>query len=132
GADLRVRAAGEREAGDVLLVRREVVARVVAALARRLAGGQQLVPGALGEAVGAGRLEQLARGAQVLAGIRPPALAAQPLAVQQVRAGELQAQARAPEALDRVAVVALGVTEQRPHTRFDAPQPVGARRERAV
>ena len=86
------------------LLRRELVARVVAALAHLLAGGQQLVPGALGEAVRAHRQERLARDAQLLARVDPPALAAQPLAVEQARAGELHAHAGAAEALDRLAV----------------------------
>ena len=72
------------------LLRRELVARVVAALAHLLARGQQLVPGALGEAVRAHRQQRLARDAQLLARVDPPALAAQPLAVEQARAGELE------------------------------------------
>src|SRR3954454_24922514 len=38
GADLRVGPAGEREPRDVLLLRRELIARVVRALADRLTG----------------------------------------------------------------------------------------------
>src|SRR3954447_11664272 len=57
GADLRVRPPVAREPGDVLLLRGELVARVVAALAHLLAGGQQLVAGTFGEPRGAHRQE---------------------------------------------------------------------------
>src|SRR3954469_1073115 len=66
GADLRVRASFARQASDLLLLRRELVARVVAALAHPFACGQQLVPGALGESVGAHRQERFAGDAQLL------------------------------------------------------------------
>src|SRR5262249_2185049 len=75
GTDLRVRAAGDREPRDVLLLRREVVARVVGALADRLAGREQLVTRPLGEAVRAHRDELLVRGAQLLARVRAAARA---------------------------------------------------------
>jgi len=52
GADLRVRPPVARQPCDVLLLRRELVARVVPPLAHLLAGGQQLVPGPLGESLG--------------------------------------------------------------------------------
>ncbi len=55
----------------------------------RLAGGQQLARGAVGEGLGAHRGEQLVRGAELLPRVDPPALAAQPLAVEQVGAGEV-------------------------------------------
>src|SRR3954451_16060241 len=48
-ADLGVRAPVAREPRDLLLLRRQLVARVVAALAHLLPRRQQLVPGALGE-----------------------------------------------------------------------------------
>ena len=54
-ADLGVRAAVAGEPGDLRLLRRERVARLGGALARRLAGGQQLAAGALGERLGADR-----------------------------------------------------------------------------
>ena len=52
--------------------------------------------------------EHLVRGAQLLAGVDAAVLAAQPLAVEQVRAGERDADAGAAEPLDRLAVEPLG------------------------
>src|SRR5829696_2612739 len=92
GADLRVRPSVAREPRDVLLLRGELVARVVAPLAHLLAGGQELVPGALGESLRPHREEHLAGDAQLLARIDAPALAAQPLPVEQAPACELHAQ----------------------------------------
>jgi hypothetical protein len=46
--------------------------------------------------------------AQLLARVDAPALAAQPLAVEQMGAGELDADAGTPEARDRLAVEVLG------------------------
>src|SRR5262245_50799452 len=93
GTDLRVRAAGDREARNVLLVRREVVAGVVATLADRRAGREQLVARAFGETMRADRAEHLMRDPQLLARVRSAAFAAQPLAVEQMAAGELHAYA---------------------------------------
>ena len=67
--------------------------------------------------------------AQLLARVDPAALAAQPLAVEQVGAGELEAHAGAAKPLDRLAVEALGglaVAEQRARAGLDAQRPVGA------
>ena len=81
-------------------------------------------------AVGADRQQLLAGDAQLLARVDPPALAAQPLAVEQMRAGELHAQARAPEALDRLAVAALGgvpLAGERADAGLDPQRPVAGR-----
>src|SRR4051812_42501212 len=107
GADLRIRPAGERQPRDVLLLRCELIAGVVSALADRLTGREQLVSRALGKPFSADRLEHVMRAAQLLARVGAAALAAQPLSVQQTPARELQAQARPSEALDRLAVLAL-------------------------
>src|SRR5688500_17933626 len=108
GADLRVRASFARQAGDLLLLRCQLVPGVVAPLAHLLARRAKLVPGALGEPLGAQRQERVAGDAELLARIDAPALAAQPFPVEQARAGDLHAHARAREALDRFAVQALG------------------------
>ena len=78
-----------RQARDLRLLGGEHVARLRAASAHRLAGGQQLAPGALGERLGPDLAEHLVGGAQLLARVDAPVLAAQPLAVHQVRAGEV-------------------------------------------
>ena len=120
GGDLRIGVAVAREPGDVRLLRRELVARVVAALAHLLPGGRSSRRARSAKAVRAHRGEQLARGAQLLARVDAPALAAQPLAVQQARAGELGREPRAAEALDGLAVEALGgvaVAQQRAQAR---------------
>ena len=76
------------------------------ALAGGLAGGQQLAPGALGERLDAHRVQHVVGGAQLLARVDAAALAAQPLAVEQMAAGELDADAGTAEARDRLAVEA--------------------------
>ena len=72
GADLRVRSAVAGEPGDVLLLRRELVACLVEALAHLGAGGQQLVPGALGERVGAHGDERVVCAPQLFARVDAP------------------------------------------------------------
>src|SRR3954452_20636785 len=81
------------EPRDLRLSCGELVQRFDAALASGLPAGPQLPRGALRERVHAHRREHLVRGAQLLAGIRAPPLAAQPFAVDEVAAGELRADA---------------------------------------
>ena len=88
-ADLRVRQPVAGESRDQLLLRRELVTSRVLSLADRPAGGQQLAAGALGERLHADGVESVVRGAQLFARVDAPALAAQPLAVEQLRPGEL-------------------------------------------
>ena len=74
-----------------------------------LAGGQQLAAGPFGERLHADRGEHVVRGAQLRPGFGPSALAAQPLAVEQVRAGEFGPEAGAAQPVDRLAIPAVGV-----------------------
>src|SRR6516225_8564408 len=83
GADLRVRQAVAGEPGNLLLLRGELLDRAGAALARLLTRRQQLAAGAFGERLHPDRGEQVIGGAQLLARVQAPALAAQPLPVQQ-------------------------------------------------
>src|SRR2546423_13121768 len=65
--------------------------------------------------------------AQLLARIEPPALPAQPFAVQEVSAGEVHPDASPGEPLDRLAIEPLGglaIAEERPRARLDAQRPV--------
>src|SRR5258708_7488180 len=97
------------------------------ALADGLAGGQQLAAGPLGERLHADRGEHLVRCAQLRPRLGPAALAAQPLAVEQVRAGKLKTNAGAAQLADRLAIPGLGVlavAEQRPAARVDPRPPV--------
>ena len=64
------------------LLRRQVVERLDGALAHRLAGGQQLAAGALGERLHAHLGEHRVRDAQLLAGVDAAVLAPQPFAVE--------------------------------------------------
>ena len=82
--------------------------------------------GALGERLHADRGEQVVGGAQLRARVDAAILAAQPLAVEQVRAGELGTQPRAAEPLDRLAIEPLGglaLAQQRARARRDARAP---------
>ena len=129
--DLGVRPAVGRQPRDLRLLGRQLVAGLDAALADRLAGGHQLAPRALGESLHAHGRVALVRGAQLLARLAPPALPAQPLAVQEVRARERDPDAGAAEPLDRLAVEALGLfalAHERPRARLHAERPVGPAR----
>ena len=80
----------------------EVVEGVRAALADRLAGGEQLVPSPLSEGFEAHPVQLLVCGPELFAGIDATAFAPQPLAVLEVGAGELDAEVRPAEVLDRL------------------------------
>ena len=86
-------ALGEHER-DLELARRQLVERARVALARRLAGGEQLGPGALRPRRRAELVEGVDGAAQLLARLHAPARAPQPLAVAQARAGLLEAVGR--------------------------------------
>jgi len=83
---------------------RQAVAGVGRALAHGLARRDQLTAGALGEGVGADRAEHVMGDAQLLAGVDAAMLSPQPLAVDETRARELDADAGPREPLDRLAV----------------------------
>src|SRR5262249_61311519 len=92
------------------------------------AGRAQLDPRPVGEGPSTDQIEELERAAKLLAGVMPAPLAAQPLAVQQPGAGEIQAQPRAAEAVDGLAVEVLGrlaIADECPRTGLDAQRPVG-------
>src|SRR3954471_2751816 len=130
GADLGVGVAVAGQACDLDLLGRQHVAGLGGDTARRLAGGQQLAAGARGELVGAHAVEALVGGAQLLAGVGAAVLAAQPFAVEELAAGELDRGAAAFEPLDRLLVAGLIVAHQSPAARFDAERPLGAARLR--
>ena len=68
------------------------------------------------------------RRAQLLAGVQPPALAPQPLAVEQMAPGELGAHSRSTEPLDRITVELVGglaFAQERPRAQLDPKHPVG-------
>jgi hypothetical protein len=84
GGDLPVGHALGGQPGDLRLLRGQRVHGPHGALAGVLAGGAQLGPGPLGERLHAHRVEHLPRGAELLPGVSPTPLPAQPLPVQQV------------------------------------------------
>ena len=110
-ADLRVRQPVTGQFGDVSLLGRQLATGLDTALAGGLPGGPQLTPGPLGERLHAHRLQHLVGGAQLLAGVAPATLPAQPLPVEQVGTGELSP--GTAEAVDRLAVQALGLRSVR-------------------
>ena len=103
--------------------------RLVGALRDGLAGGQQLAAGALGERLGADVAERVVGSAQVLARVHAAVLTTQPLAVHELRSGELSADPGAGEPLDRLAVERLrgvAIAQEGPRARLDAERPVRA------
>src|SRR5688572_22404998 len=95
--DLGVGEAVAGEPGDLRLLRCEHIAGFGGPLAHRLAGGQPLPAGALGERLHVHGSEHLVSGVQLLASSFAEAGAAKPLAVEQVRAGKLRALSRAAQ-----------------------------------
>jgi hypothetical protein len=71
------------------------------ALARPLARREKLAAGALSKRLHGDRVEHLVGGAQLRARVHAPALAAQPLAVEQMPAGELRSKRCTAQAIDR-------------------------------
>jgi hypothetical protein len=88
GADLGVRPSVMGKPCDLLLLRRDLVARVISALAHGLARGRQLASGAIGASLATHRGEHGVRVAQLLARLHPTVLAPQPFAVAQPAAVE--------------------------------------------
>ena len=75
--------------GDLRLLGGEVVARLDSPPAHGLAGRGQLAAGALGERLRADAAERLVRPAELPARVDAPLLAPQPLAVEQLRARDV-------------------------------------------
>src|SRR5690349_20800571 len=128
-ADLRIGHAVAGEPGDLLLLRGELVACLGAALADLLAGREELAACAFGEGLHADDGEHLVGRAELFAGVDPAALAAKPLAVEEVGTRGLRAERRAAQAIDGLAVEILGdgaVAQQRSGARLDSERPLGA------
>src|SRR5262245_59272215 len=82
-ADLRVCVARGGETGDLGLLRSQVAARLVNALADRLAGGHQFAPCSIREGGGTEPSELLVGLAELIAGIDTTGLTTKPFAVEQ-------------------------------------------------
>jgi hypothetical protein len=108
GGDLLVGGTVGREAGDLCFLGGQVVARLDGPFARMFAGCFELDPGAFGERFHAELREQFVGGAELLARVAPAALAAQPFAVEEIGARELDPYAGPLEPLDRLAIERLG------------------------
>jgi hypothetical protein len=109
--------------------RGQVVARLDGPFAGVLRGPLEFRPGTFGECLHAELREQFVGGAQLLARVEPPALAAEPFAVQKVGAGELYADAGPLKPFDCLVIEALGrfpLGQQRLGAGLDAERPVGA------
>src|ERR1700685_1209193 len=107
GGDLRVGGAVAGQAGDERFLRGQDIGRLGSLLPGLPAGRPQLDAGPFGTRRGADRVEDLLRAAELIAGVAPAPLAAQPLAVDQAGAGEINPQAGTAEAVDRLAVEVL-------------------------
>ena len=112
----------------MLLLRGELAVGVDLAFADLLARGQQFAPRSLGEGVGTDFGEQVVGGVQLVAGVEPPVLATEPLAVEQAGPGTLGPQRCSAQPLDRLGVALLGLlafANQRSRARLQALRPVG-------
>src|SRR5580693_81479 len=126
--DLRVGGPLAGHPGDQRLLRGQDVGCPGGAFERLRAGRPQLDARPFGERRGADRVEDLVRAAELIAGVTPAPLAAQPLAVEQVGAPQFHPQASAAEAVDCLAVEVLGgcaVADQGSRAGLGAKRPVG-------
>jgi hypothetical protein len=96
--DLRVGGAFTGEGGDQRFRRGEGIWRLDDVLSIVTAGRPQLDARPFGKRGGTDRVEDLVRAAELLAGVASAALTAQPFAVPEMGAGEIQSQAGAAEA----------------------------------
>ncbi len=108
GADLRIGQPIAGEPRDLPLLGGQIVACVDRPLAHLLARRLELLTCALGERLHPNRGQHLVGRAQLLARVDPAILAAQPLAIEKVRAGELWTEPGAPQPLDRLAIQIVG------------------------
>jgi hypothetical protein len=108
GADLGVGQAVAGQPGYLGLLGGQLIGGLDGALAGGLAGSRQLAAGPLAERLDAHRRQHVAGGAQLLARVGAAALAAQPLAVEQVSARELATDAGTAQPADRLAVETVG------------------------
>ena len=109
----------------------QIIARLHGPLAHLLAGRRQLAARALGERLHPDRSELSCAARSCTRASTPALLAAQPLAIEQMRAGELRTQPGARQSLDRLAVQALGaltLADECAAAGFDAQCPIGAGR----
>ena len=98
-------------------------------LAQLLARSDQLPARPLGERLHPDRRELVVGGAELDARVDAALLAAQPLPVNQMGAGQLRTQAGPAQPVDRLAVQVVrcgGVAQQRPAARLDAQGLIGA------
>ena len=86
--DLRVGGAVAGQAGDQRFLRGQGIWRLDGLLKGGPAAGAQLDARPLGERRGADGAEDLVRAAELIAGVTPAPLSAQPLAVEQAGAGQ--------------------------------------------
>src|SRR5262249_51611018 len=92
---------------DLLLLRCQLAVSGKVAATDLLAAGEQLRAGSFGERLGTSGGEPLIRLMEMLARVGSPIAAAQDLAVQEVRSGQVEAERGATEAVDGLAVVVL-------------------------
>src|SRR5580693_6441932 len=126
--DLRVGGAVPGQPGDQRFLRGQGIWRLDGAFAGLAATGPQLDAGPFGKRRGADGVEDLVRAGELIAGVPSAPLAAQPLAVDQAGAGQVHPQAGPAEAVDRLAIQALGlvaVADQRPRAGLGPERPVG-------
>src|SRR3954465_8283885 len=124
--DLRVRQPIGGKQRDLPLLRGQIVPRLDDPPPHLLAGGLKLLAGALGERLHADRGEHLVGRAQLVARVDPAILAAQPLPVEQMSAGELGTKRGPRQSLDGLAMQALGaltLAQECPAARLYSPAP---------
>ena len=121
-ADLRIRQAVAGEPRDLPLLCGQIIAGLDGPLPHRLARRLELLAGALGERLHPDLDEHFVGRAQLLSRVDPAILTAQPLAVDQMRAGELGTEPGAAQPLDRLVIQSLGGRRRRSTAPGSAPR----------
>ena len=125
--DLAVGVALSWESRDLRLLRGELVERLDRSLAGVLTGRRELDPCALGERLHPEVREQFVGEPELRPGVQPTARAPQPLAVEEMRPGKVETQARRLQPSDRLAIEGAAMM---PSPVRDRDQPGGPRTTR--
>src|SRR5262245_58387546 len=108
GPDLGIGTPVSGQPGDVLLLRGELVERVGPPLADLLPSREQFVPGSFRECLRTDSREEFVGSVELMARVDAPALATEPLSVDEMGAGELRTQWCASQPVDGLDVRLFG------------------------
>ena len=127
-SDLLIGGPVGRQARNLSLLSRQIIARLDTPPPRVLTRRPQLDPSTLSERLHPKPRKQLMSVLQLLARVQPPVSATQPLPIDQMSARELHPHTRSAQAAHRLAIKPLGtfaLGEQGPRSAPRPPRPIG-------